>query len=64
MISPTLTYAYGTYKGRSCLIAGYQEKFDGSVWPLVIMIDGGELLIVPLSDVKIDPTKLSKTNRV
>ena len=60
MIAPTITYAYGVYKGQACLVAGYQEKADGSVWPLIFLIDGGDLLVVPLSDVKIDPTKFAK----
>lgn len=61
MFTPTLTYAYGTYKGQQCLVAGYQEREDESLWPLVVLIDGGELIVADLKDVRIDPTKLIRT---
>ena len=64
MFSPTLTYAYGTCKGQACLIAGYQELEDKTLRALVVMIDGGELILAEMKDVRIDPTKLVKTRNL
>lgn len=61
MFTPTLTYDYGTCKGESCLIMGYQEKPDGALLVLVSKVDGGELILANLEDVLLDPTKLAPT---
>ena len=62
MFAPTVTFCYAVYKGQQCLILGYQERSngDGSLLALVALIDGGDLVLADLKDVKLDPTKLRK----
>jgi len=63
MFAPTLTYAYATYKGQQCLVAGYQERVGGALMVLCVLVDGGDLVLAELADVKIDATKLVRTDR-
>lgn len=57
MIALGFTSPYATYKGQGCYILGWRDAGRG-VKVLVALVDGGDLVLANLEDVKLDTTRL------
>lgn len=61
MFSPLLTFPYATHKGEPCIVIGFMEVGGvGTIQAVVALLDGGDMTVADLKDVKIDIEKLRK----